>query len=155
GPPQLLFTHRSKDMVGTSARGDVLAIPAYQRVIVVHRPDRQTELKPCEDARICAISPDGRWIAHSNHHCRTPFGAVVSESETGKPKKAFPVREEGGVAFSPDGLWLLTTGGGYRLWRTQTWEPGPTIAQQPGESGAVPGYQFTRDGKTLALSAGF
>jgi hypothetical protein len=43
---------------------------------------------------------------------------------------------------------------GYRLWRTESWEEGPPIAQVPGENGAFAQFAFTRDSTILAVAAG-
>jgi tetratricopeptide (TPR) repeat protein len=51
------------------------------------------------------------------------------------------------VGFSPDNRWLITTGGGCRLWETSTWEEGSRI-----ENNSNSGFTFTRDGKVMALS---
>jgi WD40 repeat protein len=57
------------------------------------------------------------------------------------------------VGFSPnDGRWLLTNGGGFRLWKVNTWEEGPRIAQ-PDDTGG--GFVFAPDGRVLALAGGF
>jgi WD40 repeat protein len=53
------------------------------------------------------------------------------------------------VGYSPDGRWLVTTGGDhYRLWRVGSWDEGPRIAA-PGQWGT---FTFTRDSKLLALA---
>jgi WD40 repeat protein len=52
------------------------------------------------------------------------------------------------VGFSPDGRWLLTTGGGERLWRVGTWDEGPILNATLGQNF----FAFSRDGKMLALS---
>jgi tetratricopeptide (TPR) repeat protein len=51
------------------------------------------------------------------------------------------------VRFSPDGDWLLTTGGGFRLWSIDTWEEGPSLGGPAAPSAAA----FSADGSLLAL----
>jgi hypothetical protein len=54
----------------------------------------------------------------------------------------------GGIlGFSPDGKWLLTATGTFRLWEVGTWRETRTL----GESNHNPGFAFSADGKLLAL----
>jgi WD40 repeat protein len=153
GPPERVHPN-GYESPGLSADGRVLAIPAYKYALVLNGPDRQVELKPCEDARHAAVSPDGRWVAIGTHHTFHGPGASVWDAQTGRLVKALPVGGECRVRFSPDGRWLLTSGGGYRLWRTDSWEEGPRIAHQPGENASFPNITFARDGRLVALPAG-
>src|SRR5262249_27083525 len=50
------------------------------------------------------------------------------------------------VRFGPDGRWLLTTGGGCRLWQAGSWQPGPVLG---GLAAA-----FAPDGKLVAVDGG-
>jgi len=50
-------------------------------------------------------------------------------------------------AFSPDGKWLGTVAGGYRLWKVGTWEEGPKI-------GGGEGAAFSPDSTLLAVESG-
>ena len=52
------------------------------------------------------------------------------------------------VGFSPDNRWLLTRGGGFRLWHLETWEPGPDLQDKTDGPGT---FAFSPDGKILAL----
>jgi WD40 repeat protein len=74
-----------------------------------------------------AVSPDGRWVATGSFGSNDGFGARVWDARTGRPIKALPVGGGCRLAFSPDGRWLLTTGGGSRLWRTDSWEGGAAL----------------------------
>jgi WD40 repeat protein len=67
--------------------------------------------------------------------------------------KKLPADGLGRVAFSPDGRWLLTTGGGCRLWRVpldpadaagNSWQEGPKVAGSVG--------CFSPDGRLLAVN---
>src|SRR5262249_20764549 len=139
---------------GCRADAAVLGVPANTHALIVHRPDKIVKLSPCEDARRCAISPDGRWAVTGNHNCNTGFGAQVWNAHTGAEITKLPVGAICQVGFSPDGRWLVTTGGGYRLWRSESWEEGPPIAQVPGENGAFAQFAFSSDSKILAVAAG-
>jgi eukaryotic-like serine/threonine-protein kinase len=156
GPPQAVFSARAYDPpLGSSVDARVLGIPAHTHATIVHRPDKVVELGPCEDARHCAISPDGRWAVTGNHNCTLGFGAQVWDAHRPRHEiRKLPVGGICDVGFSPDGRWLITTGGGYRLWRVGSWEEGPTIAQTRGENGAFARFAFTRDSKLLAVAAG-
>jgi WD40 repeat protein/tRNA A-37 threonylcarbamoyl transferase component Bud32 len=164
GPPQRVYRLDNDRIwgrtLGSSADGTVVAIPGVKEARVVHlpldhRPFKERILGDFEDVRHCAVSPDGRWVVTGNHSSLRSPGATVWDAESGQRLKDLPVGWLCQVGFSPDGRWLLTTGGGsYRLWQAGSWEPGPPIAQQPGENGSGQGFAFARDGKLLALAAG-
>jgi WD40 repeat protein len=154
GPPQLLDESVNPlQATGCNADGHVVAIPRNNApTLVLHRPEnRRVMLGPREDVRYCAVSPDGVLVATGNHWSNQGVGATVWDSRSGQVVRDFAVDGACAVGFSPDGRWLLTNGGGYRLWRVETWEEGPRVAP-PGESG---GFAFSPDGRVLALEAGF
>jgi WD40 repeat protein len=151
GPPESLDEPSNPySAVGCSADGQVLAIPWWDRGVVLHRPHRRMILEPRDDVRSCSVSPDGRWVATGHHSNRQGFGATVWDARNGQEVKDFPLGNICQVGFSPDGKWLLTTGGGARLWKVDTWEEGPPVAP-PGEGGH---FAFAPDGRVLALSGG-
>jgi WD40 repeat protein len=141
----------------------VLVIPNYSAgAVVLHRSlssdpaennggkPRQVALQgPQGDVRICAVSPDGRWIATGNHW-DFGTGVIVWDAQSGTPAKNLDIGPSW-VGFSPDGNWLLTSGGGYRLWRVGTWEEGPSIKKDD-YSHRAGHAAFTTDGKMLALA---
>ena len=58
--------------------------------------------------------------------------AKVWDASNGKLVKNLPVGGFCAVGFSPDGKWLMTTGGGCRLWVVETWEePLDPASQRP------------------------
>jgi WD40 repeat protein len=77
------------------------------------------------------------------------MGATVWDARTGKELKNLAVGETCRVEFSPDNRWLLTRGGGYRLWHVDSWEPGPDLKDETSGSGWS---AFSPDGKLLALT---
>jgi WD40 repeat protein len=136
-----------------SASGRVVVIPRRNfPTRVLHRPDgRAALLDVREDVRCCAVSPDDLWVATGNHWNTQGIGATVWDAKTGQAVKDFPLAGACSVGFSPkDGSWLLTTGGGFRLWRVGTWEEGPPIAQPDDRPAA--GFAFAPEGRLLALS---
>ena len=78
-----------------------------------------------------ALSPDGRLLA-STGHSKTVH---IWDMETGKRQRRLErdaTVEH--VAFSPDGLWLASSGWGekrVRLWDTQTWRPRDFVIDPP------------------------
>jgi WD40 repeat protein len=127
--------------------------------IVWHR-DRPAEppvvLAPQRDVRVCAVSPDGAWVATGSHNLGT---VNVWEAHSGRLVRQL-VREgrTGSFAcFSPDGRWLATTTEtGCRFWAVATWEPGPAVAEEGHGQGAE-GHNFTfsSDSKFLATASDY
>ena len=105
-------------------------------------------LGPREDVRHCAISPDGRWVATGNHLSNHGVGATVWDAQSGEAIKDLAVEGLCRVGFSPDGRWLVSSGGRYRLWRVGTWEEGPRLTE-PNLGGE---FAFSPDSKVLALA---
>src|SRR6266550_3155273 len=68
-------------------------------------PAQRTILEGLPKAAYVAISPDVRWVAAG---CYQGSGVKIWES-SGKPHQDLPVRGNAGVAFSPDGRWLVIT----------------------------------------------
>jgi WD40 repeat protein len=153
GPPQPLNQPSNPHPHGCSADGRVIAIPGGFNpcAIVFLRPEnRRVLLGPGEDVRNCAVSPDGRWVATGNHS----GGATVWDAQSGRSVKDLPVSDLCAVDFShKDGRWLLTTGGGFRLWEVGTWQEGPVIACPDDRPSA--GFAFAPDGSVVALSGSF
>jgi serine/threonine protein kinase/WD40 repeat protein/Tfp pilus assembly protein PilF len=149
GPPQRMLRQTPNAKHGASADLSVVAIPQFSRgAVAFHRDSKRLlRLEPQEDVRWCAVSPDGRWIATSSFSLREGAGAKVWDGRDGRHVKDLPV---GGLChawFSPDGKWLLTTGGRPRLWAVGTWEEGPQL----GGSQLNPFGAFSSEGKLLAL----
>jgi eukaryotic-like serine/threonine-protein kinase len=149
GPPEKLFSTmtRSAGGVGKSNDGRVLAFPVnHNGAHVLLLPEgREFQLTPQEDVRHCAVSPDGRWIATGSHEAIKGPAAKIWDVRTREPVCNLPVSQFCVVSFSPNGKWLLTTGGGPRLWTVGDWHEGPPLGKT-----AVSGA-FSADGGLLAL----
>jgi serine/threonine protein kinase/WD40 repeat protein len=125
GPPERLLPDSQPGRWGSSADRQTIALPSGNGAVVVHRrqPRRRVPLRPQQDVRYCAVSPDGRWVATGSHGNIEGLGAKVWEAATGKLVKEFHVPGMSwNNAFSPDGRWLLTNGGGCRLWEVGSWK---------------------------------
>jgi tetratricopeptide (TPR) repeat protein len=148
GPPQRLHPPTSSDGHGSSADGRVLAIPSYSRGALVLRrsENRLVTLGPQEDVRSCAVSPDGRWVATGSFGPVKGPGAKVWDAASGRHVRDLPVGGSA-VGFSPKGRWLMTTGGGLRLWSAGTWDEGPPL----GGPITASGFAFSADDELLAL----
>jgi WD40 repeat protein len=146
GPPERLLAGNGWGaQFGSSADAQTIALPEHDRgAAVVHRgpPPRTVRLQPQLDVRACAVSPDGRWVATASHTITDGFATKVWEAATGRLVKKLPVPGRCGVAFSLDRRWLLTTGGGCRLWEVDSWKEGPKVG---GATGC-----FSPDGRLLA-----
>jgi serine/threonine protein kinase/WD40 repeat protein len=145
GPPGRLGKLDHLGAIAQSRDGRVLGCANFDGGLAWHqdRRDKPVYLGPHADVRYVAVSPDGRIVATGSHN-----GAAVKvwEAETGKlVRTLLPDINGRGVRFSPDGKWLATSGGGCRLWSTDTWEekPGPKIGQ------GLPA--FAPDGKLMAV----
>jgi WD40 repeat protein/Flp pilus assembly protein TadD len=151
GPPKQLFGRTNAWRHGSSTDVRVVAIPhpfTREGADVLHRESKRLlRVGPQEDVRTCAVSPDGRWVATGSHWLPEGSGAKVWDARDGRHEKDLPVGGVCGVQFSPDGKWLLTTGGGLRLWAVGTWEEGPKLGGTPLNAWGA----FTCDGQLLAL----
>jgi serine/threonine protein kinase/WD40 repeat protein len=149
GPPERVTPLVSVDMCGTSPEGRVLAIPRNGNgaVVLLRDSGRRVKLGPQADVRYCAVSRDGRWVATGSHWLTSGDGAKVWDARTGALRKSLPVGPLCAVEFSPDGKWLLTCGGGPRLWAVDTLEEGPRLGGTVRNARAA----FSEDGRLLAL----
>jgi hypothetical protein len=74
-------------------------------------------------------------------------GVKVWDAQSGQHVANLPLLVGSLVRFSPDSKWLLTSGGGARLWRTGTWQEGPDL----GGLSAGNFGMFSPDSELLAL----
>jgi WD40 repeat protein/Tfp pilus assembly protein PilF len=150
GPPQRLLASMVREAWGSSADGQVVAIPNYNNGAWVGRPEKRDSwraLQPQIDVRQCSVSPDGRLVATSTHGCPPDkCGFKVWNAADGTLIKELTLGPGGSAAFSPDGHWLgQTNTSGVRLWRVGTWEEGPRLADRFG------GLAFAPDSSLVAV----
>jgi serine/threonine protein kinase/WD40 repeat protein len=148
GPPQLLPFPASGGELATSRDGRVMASAQRWGALVRHADlgDKLIRLAPQYDVRLVAVSPEGEWVATGSHSA-TDVYVKVWKARNGRRVADLPVEGSSLVGFSPDGRWLVTTGGDCRLWEVGTWREGPKI----GGSGA---FAFSPDSKVLAVETG-
>jgi hypothetical protein len=150
GPPQRLLATMMQDAWGSSADRRVVAIPNYNNGAWVGRPEKRGSwlaLQPQIDVRRCYVSPDGRLVATCSHGCLPDqCGCKVWNAADGALVKELALGPGGLAAFSPDGRWLgHSNDSGVRLWRIETWEEGPRLAD-PGA-----GLTFAPDSSLIAV----
>ena len=148
GPPMRLAATTVEDIWGSSSDGNVVAIPNYSRGALLWQRDRDRflPLGPQPDVRFCAVSPDGRWVATGSFN-QDGAGVKVWDARSGQHVVDLGGVSSSRVGFSPDGKWLMTSGGKFRLWEVGTWREGRIV----GESTHNYGFAFSGDGKLLAL----
>jgi hypothetical protein len=131
-----------------SADARVVAAPTGSGATVLRRDEhRLLRVGPQGDVRLAAVSPDGAWVATASHGPQNGAGVKIWDARSGRHVKDLPAPAHGNLCFSPDGKWLLTAGGGLRLWKVGTWQQGPNLGALPLTNAGV----FSPDSKLLAL----
>jgi serine/threonine protein kinase/WD40 repeat protein/Flp pilus assembly protein TadD len=116
--------------------------------VILHRENaRLVPVGGQDDVRYGAISPDQHFVATGSHFCMSGKPAKVWDAATGALLHEFDVSNPCAVAFSPDNRWLVTRGGGIRLWQVGSWEEGPKVSLE----GDASGLAFSPDGALLAI----
>lgn len=123
-PPLLPRIARSEDgmvLAGSNPHaGGPDAIGAY--VWRRDAPNEAIALKPHADARTVAVSPNGKLVATGAHG---GLGLKVWDATSGRCIREFlPSTQMIMPFFSPDGRWLMNSGG--QSWRVEDWSEGPT-----------------------------
>jgi hypothetical protein len=127
GPPQQL-AGASQELAGFSKDCRIIALPQRSQVLVLdrERPGRRVVIEPLYDVRICAVSPDGRWVVTCSWWWDGRSNSIrIWEAETGHHVADLPLQGQSWAAFSPDGRWLASfcAGSGCQLWEVGTWRP--------------------------------
>jgi serine/threonine protein kinase/WD40 repeat protein/Flp pilus assembly protein TadD len=151
GPPTWISSVgvRSGNLAA-SHDGRFIGITRYNRGANVYFRDQSAKpvsLGPQRDVRGVSISPDGRWVALSNHFGEPPF-VVVWERAARRPVATLDVPTSTRSEFSPDGRWLVTSAlGSCRLWEVGTWRLARTIDAQ------IRAATFSPDSTLLAAAS--
>ena len=139
-------------MISMSSSGEVVAVADSQgrrngaKLLHPSRGDASC-LRPQPDARNCAVSPDGRWVATASFMLERGSAVKIWDGQTGGFVRDLPISAGSDIRFSPDSRWLLTTGPAPRLWKVDGWEEGPALHGY----GMNPMGAFSADGRLLAL----
>ena len=157
GPPELVSPpiEPYPDVEGCCACSRVMVFPnrdegAIEWIIAERRqvplaPRSGESIAPQHDIRHCAVSSDGRWAVTASHDALNGPAARVWDARTEKFERDLPVAAFCDVKFSFDDKWLMTTGGGVRLWSVGDWQEGPKLAA-PAQNGV-----FSGDSRMLAV----
>jgi serine/threonine protein kinase/WD40 repeat protein len=120
-------------------------VPSFGQPIILTDPDRGGRIYQV------ALSPDGKWAAST---ARKDPRVKIWEVATGKGRYLpglGPRDAAAGVAFSPDGRWLVAASlRGYHWWRVDSWEPGPAVREEH-PLPCWPSLGFARNGSVLAI----
>jgi serine/threonine protein kinase/WD40 repeat protein len=146
-------TTSTEAVFGSTPDMNIIAIPIpYENrgaVLWQRAANRKLPLGPQYDVRCCAVSSDGRWVATGSHWFREGSGVKIWDAQNGEHVADLPIASGLCAArFSPDSKWLLTSGGGARIWRTGTWQEGPALG---GPSSFGNFGSFTPEADLLAL----
>jgi tetratricopeptide (TPR) repeat protein len=93
---------------------------------------RRFDLRPQNDVRATAVSPDKRWVATCSWNPDPVSSVQLWEAQTGVHAHNLPLKTLGNCAwFSPDSRWLITTvfGVDTHLWEVGTWREVRTYAE--------------------------
>jgi WD40 repeat protein len=123
-----------------------MAIPDRDGALLVrlNEPAAKPVVLKQKDVRYCAISPNGKWVATGTQDAPGEPGAVIWDAKTGNRIRDIPALPRiCEVGFSPDSRLLITTGGGCRVWETDSWAPGSVFGGSA--------FAFDPNGKLLAV----
>src|SRR5262249_15163695 len=140
GPPRRLRSFPAGFCgIAEDASGRIVAL-ANRGAAYVQAPDRAFRLRPLDDARSVAVSPDGRWlVAGSFGH----NGAQIWRVSDGARVAHLAIEGLVELLFSPDGKWLMVQGTPCRLWAAETWRE---VRRFDGG-----GLGFSPDGRLVAV----
>jgi serine/threonine protein kinase/WD40 repeat protein len=141
GPPRQLLLPGGDCVIAEDRIGQVVVLPDHDFAFVA-TPERTMHVGPLDDCRSVAVSPGGEWLG-TGSHTDSYGGAQVWRIGDATKLADLPVDVGTGLAFSPDGKWLMTTSAPCRLWTVGTWHE----ARRIGGGGRC----FSPDGRLLVL----
>jgi WD40 repeat protein/tetratricopeptide (TPR) repeat protein len=139
GPPHRLPLPASDCFIDEDRKGRIVALADYATVHVL-TSDREFHVGPLENCRAVAVSPHGQWLATGSH---AGGGIKIWRARDGGWVADLASEGFGGVLFSPDGRWLLSTSPPCRLWAVDTWQDKRQIDGT--------GLCFSPDGRLLVV----
>ena len=116
GPPRQLPLPGGESIAEDRA-GLILAGAHYDHAHVL-TPARAFVVKPLDNCRFVAVSPDGKWLATGSH---MQNGAQVWRMRDAEKVAQLAIEGSVLVEFSPDGKWLMTKAPPCQLWEVGTW----------------------------------
>jgi WD40 repeat protein len=156
GPPERIGKRNDFWLTRLSADGRTVAVADLHRGRALLFP-RGTKadpvvLQPHANIDDVAISPDGQWAATGSWQ---EFASAIKvwDARAGKLVCELSLAGgDGGVTFSQDGRWLVTSAGlDFRFWHVGTWLPGPVLARD-GSGGPSGSITFSADGALAAIA---
>ncbi len=117
GPPIQLPLPPGPVEIAEDRSGRVVALAGADTAFV-HAPERDSRVRPLDDVRSVAVSPDGQYLATGSHG---KTGAQVWRTRDGVGVAHLKIDGLVQVAFSADGRWLMTRNPPCRLWEVGTW----------------------------------
>jgi serine/threonine protein kinase/Tol biopolymer transport system component len=134
----------------------------YGKQVVWRVPSEGGEPVPLTDkfAQLPVVSPDGKWIAYFHLEDNSPVRLGIIPFEGGQPVKTFDVPPTlyapGRIGWTPGGrsvAYVDLRDGVSNIW-AQPLDGGPAKRLTDFKSDRIFGFEWSRDGKQLALSRG-
>jgi serine/threonine protein kinase/WD40 repeat protein len=139
GPPRQLPLPAGPESCDVDLSGKIVAM-AGSSCAFVATPKGPLDVGPLDDCRRVAVSPSGRWLATgSRGKDGVRVWSIRDQLQVAQPLTS----GYGGVVFSPDGKWLMTTDPPCRLWAAGTWQETRQIGGE--------GLCFSPDGELLVV----
>jgi WD40 repeat protein len=139
--------HISLDGTGRRLTG-ILGVPV---VLDLDRKTAPLFLRGHANARYTILSQDGRWAVTATFKGTQVKIWDLARGAGQRPVKSLPGDDRAGIAFSPDGKWLVVEewdAGLRSFYRVGSWDLARKERVDPGDKG---GLAFTRDGRMMTI----